>query len=629
MAIDFSRLTVLELRQELKRRNLPQNGKKADLVDRLIKFENEQTTQQLGDAYTDNHDARESPSLAAAAGQQSDSTTDLLATEPPATSLQPSVAEDVPAASADNHELDENSKVDTDPRKAPEELIPSQNRATLNGNSEVADSESATATEIVKDAASRKRRSRSPPPEKGSSRKRARPNDGTEVEENAQHLEAAVPLSDNSEVKDASFRSARRQEQDTQPGSFPQSATENHAPAGEPSPHIQEGHDTSVHEHNRNEDRERPSPIPQQRRRGSLDEPVADYDRDVAPSQHPATSALYIKNFMRPLREPVLRDYLIDLAAGPGGTPDPRCLANFYLDQIRTHAFVRFTSVSAASRVRSALHGTVWPNERNRKELWVDFIPEDKVVEWATREQTEGGRGTSSRWEVEYEPDNYGNMTARLVNAEAEPVRRNTRQPLGPPPVPTGPARDHPAVEGAPLGPRGRGGNHYRQPAPPTPSAGGDRKTTRANPPLQYKPVSEELAQRRLANMNSYYTKDRHRDLGLPDEINRYTFENGDAFVDRGKEVFIGIRPPHRERERRRLGLGRGNRARRDPSPRPSRDEGYHGSRDDYDRGSGRRDRRDDRLDDVPRSRFDGQPLPTYNGPRRPGRGGGGRRDRY
>ena len=46
--------------------------------------------------------------------------------------------------------------------------------------------------------------------------------------------------------------------------------------------------------------------------------------------------------------------------------------------------------------------------------------------------------------------------------------------------------------------------------------------------------------------MRSYYTKDRHRDLGREDEINRYTFQNEDSFVDRGKEFFIGIRPRRR-----------------------------------------------------------------------------------
>lgn len=41
MGTDFARLTVVELRQELKQRNLPQTGKKADLVERLAAFEQE------------------------------------------------------------------------------------------------------------------------------------------------------------------------------------------------------------------------------------------------------------------------------------------------------------------------------------------------------------------------------------------------------------------------------------------------------------------------------------------------------------------------------------------------------------------------------------------------------------
>ncbi|KAL2137383.1 hypothetical protein VTI74DRAFT_4 [Chaetomium olivicolor] len=510
---------------------------------------------------------------------------------------------------------------------------------------ETAATEAVPATEIIKDAVSRKRRSRSPPPpDTETSAKRARPSEQADEE--------------------VSFKPEVSSESALQTDAGNDAATR----------------DTTHHHYEEQYARQETTPPHfQERQVDNMDEPMDDYDRAVAPAQHPATAALYIKNFMRPLREPVLRDYLIELAAFPGASPNPDCLVNFYLDQIRSHAYVQFTSISAASRVRSALHGTIWPNERNRKELWVDFIPEDKVVEWTERELAEGGRGSSARWEVQYEPDDNGIMTATLINAETAPqLRRNSgHQPLGAPPVPTGPsARNYPGVEGAPLGPRGRGTNHYRQQQaafPPqstfpdfrdrdrdrdrnrdrTYPVGGrsDRRTTRAHPPLVWKPVSEEVAQRRLDNMKAHITKDRRRDLGRPDEINRYTFEQGDEFVDRGQEAFIGIRPPHRERERRRLGIGRGRGSggggggrRRSASPPPLasplrggrmddgggyRGDGYHGGggRDEY------RDRRDgwerDRgYDDIPRSRFNGQPLPTYNGPRG-SRRGGGRRDRY
>jgi SAP domain-containing ribonucleoprotein len=613
MAVDFSRLTVVELRQELKRRNLPQTGKKADLVDRLVAFENEQAAQEpLGDGAQ----SYDTPEPAASASQhpivEGNAEGDLAGT---------AANNSVPPAAASNIPPDPNSVAET-----------RQDEVADSANVEPA----ATATEIVNDAVSRKRRSRSPPPlEHESSTKRARPNDQI-GSDSVPAYDEAVSSHEAPITKDTSPEPIQQD--------YPEAPQDygkviDGADAGT----NQEEQPTYNQESDQGKDHDIPQPTFQNREDEIVDEPANEpareattgYDRDVPPSQHPATSALYIKNFMRPLRESMLRDYLIELAAAPGADLDPDCLVDFHLDQVRTHAFVQFTSVSSASRVRTALHGTVWPNERNRKELWVDFIPSNKVAEWADREQSEGGRGSSSRWEVRYEPDEDGNILATLVNAEAEPVRRNSRQAPGPPPVPTGPARsNYPTVEGAPSGPRGRGGNHYRQPPPPMGDSGGERMVTRANPPLQYRPVPEELAQRRLANMLSYYTKDRHRDLGREDEINRYTFENGDAFVDRGKEVFIGIRPPHRERERRRLGLGRNNRPGAPKPPSPPRRDRDEGRRYDRDRRDDRdRDRRDYRRerDLVPRSRFDGQPLPTYNGPRGGGRrgGGGGRRDRY
>ncbi|KAL2200688.1 hypothetical protein P885DRAFT_28240 [Corynascus similis CBS 632.67] len=647
MATDFSRLTVIELRQELKRRNLSQTGKKADLIERLATFESDQTASEAPDnsSVDNNHGALDS---AANQGTEEPQNGDHLNSPQPENAAEAAElrkAEEVPQAPIADQDVDDAPGI---ANEAPDPAGDSEliQDSTTESGAEKQNAEVVPAREIITDAVNRKRRSRSPPPETESSRKRARASDD-------QVTEGDLPGDDDLRPQNPA---------EPQPMPAPQPATGNHTESRESSRYIPEDQHIPTEERDTRQDR-----LISPRRsdeQAAVDEPNPDYDRDVEPALHPATPALYIKNFMRPLREPVLQDHLIELAAFPGAAPDPDCLVHFFLDQIRTHALVSFTSVAAASRVRTALHGTVWPNERNRKALWVDFIPEDKVDEWIKREQSEGAR-SSNRWEVEYLPDDNGIITANLVNAEMGPSRRDSvRQPVGPP-VPTGPARNYPGVEGAPLGPRGRGTNHYRQAPMPPPafaSVSGDRdrfedhdrargyKTTRAYPPLEYKPVSEDVALRRSDNMNAHITKDRRRDLGRPDEINRYTFEDGDLFVDRGKEAFIGIRPPHRERERRRMGVtrggGGGNRGgppprQRTPSPRRvprSNDDGYRGGRrDDYDRDA-YRDRRDDRdrdRMDVPRSRFDGQPLPTFTGGggggRRGGRwgGGGGGRDRY
>lgn len=299
------------------------------------------------------------------------------------------------------------------------------------------------------------------------------------------------------------------------------------------------------------------------------------------PSAHPPTSALYIRELMRPLRSETVEEYIVDLVTPQGSHRDPSLIEDFYLDQIRTHAFVKLASASAAQRVRAAMHAQVWPNERNRKPLWVDFIPPDSMRDWIDQEES-GARGSSNRWEVVYEQDG-DHIVA--VHRTAGPDNKSFSKP-----PPTGPAAGsgpvYPGIEAAPRGPRGRGG-------PPVRLNNPNLLQTQANPPLSYQPLSEDIARRRVENMRSFYSSIPSHDLGK--DYHRYTFENSESFVDRGTEVFIGIRPPHREKEHQerlrleRLGVaGAGSGAdaqpRRDdfrPPPRPPVS--------DFDRHSGER----------------------------------------
>ncbi|KAG6150596.1 hypothetical protein E4U37_005942 [Claviceps purpurea] len=307
-----------------------------------------------------------------------------------------------------------------------------------------------------------------------------------------------------------------------------------------------------------------PSPVGQHNTSHYL--PDVDYDRHVEPSIHPATSALYINNLMRPLRPADLRAHIVALAAAPGSPPDDDIVIKFHLDFIRTHALICLSSVSAASRVRQLLHGRVWPNESNRKALHIDFIPPDKMDSWIAMEES-GGRRAATRWEVTYTPSADGStIHADLVTASIS-YSSSSNRPLAPPPSsrlpPSASAilpRD--SVNSAPLGPRGysdrldaynnpptgpRGSGPRRQTATNSPSyqPPGEEQYTHTQPAIAFSLVSEDLAEKRLANMRSYYVRDK-RPLGR--EINRYSFEDGFSFVDRGREIFEGIRPPHRER---------------------------------------------------------------------------------
>ncbi|KAK3400092.1 hypothetical protein B0T20DRAFT_176408 [Sordaria brevicollis] len=689
MTTDWSKYTVVDLRQELKSRGLSQAGKKADLVERLTVDDQEaQTSQPEGDAApeaeqeedkeqdkeeTKDQDQEAEATTAQAVATASEDEATKSPVKAPSQEPEPKAAAAAPAPEqvapqektattqdATQTETDVQQEEPDKPTKesaaepAPEanndpEVKEDMTAASEEKVEESAPTESApVAPELTSDTSSRKRRSRSPPPEEETARKRVRPTEqgdedtrmgGMETQPN----ETVLPLDDEQDGKDVSYatihpeipHAADSKEEVSEMRDAPQDREASEPRDSNDRDHKEEDSDDRV----KMED----GHIPQSPNRPAYDdrsnakyEGDMDIDeRNVAPAQHPATEALYIKNFMRPLRDQFLLDHLAELAAPPGNLPDPDAIRDLFIDQIRTHAFVTFTSVTAASRVRVALHGQIWPNERNRKELWVDFIPPDRVAEWVETERSEGGRGNLARWEVRYERDEEtGDITTRLVNADLEPTPAviaaatargsvsSAREPLPPPVIPSGPAAGR-GIEGAPSGPRGRGG---RVPQPAL--TGDEMKATRTHPSLLYRPVNAELAERRIQNMRSFYTRDRRRDMGREDEINRYTFEDNDSFVDRGKEVFVGIRPPHREAERRRGRMGGGDGGRGGPPPPPfgrSRggDRYLPGVRDDPPprRGGGGGDRGDE-----PRSRFDGAPLPTFEGgpPRRRRRGHGG-----
>ncbi|KAK4640550.1 hypothetical protein QC761_601700 [Podospora bellae-mahoneyi] len=649
MATEFEKMTVTQLRAELKRRKLATTGLKAALVARLVDDEEVQTAAADQTAQDESPADEPEPVQDANPEAGTEKQDDVAMDDAPVAASEKATS---PAPASPSPAVKNEETVTTQPDSAIEPEITTQQDSNPPPEEPV-EVEPVTITEIVQDTVSRKRRSRSPPPSGDESfSKRARQDDWEEKAELEESRKEPASPADKHLGEITPF--------EVVPPRSPETRLHDESP-----PHKR-------HERAWGQRLEGNQPRYQEQNM-DIDEPMDEFGR-VERSRHPATSALYVKNFMRPLREASVREYFVHLAAFPGAPVDDSCIIDFHVDQMRTHALVKFDSVSAASRVRTALHGKVWPNESTRKELWVDFIPPEKVAEWIDLERQ---HGRQTRWEVIFEddPDTQEVVVASLVQCDGASSGNNNsgnrpaRQPLPPPVVPTGPGRRFAELQGQgyPAGPRVRGRGQAKHDLENFENT----KRTSTGPPLYYQPVSEELAQRRLDNMQSYYTKDRYRDMGREDEINRYTFESGSQFVDRGKEVFVGIRHPIREarkrRERNELRRGRG---RRTPSPPPFRRQddrayrvrddrtgGGNWSRDRFEAldreddriGDGdagpkihpdrrlsmeRTDRNDDRRwergDDVPRSRFDGAPLPTYTGPPRNHRrrGGGGGRNR-
>ncbi|OSS48370.1 hypothetical protein B5807_07620 [Epicoccum nigrum] len=267
-------------------------------------------------------------------------------------------------------------------------------------------------------------------------------------------------------------------------------------------------------------------------------------DRPTVPAIHPVTSALYIRNFMRPLRPEPLHAHLVSLASPHSSSPDSSIVSALFLDNMKTHALALLTSTTAASRVRASLHGAIWPPEGNRKELWVDFVPDDKVEDWikveeealaAEKDARASGRSVpAKRFEVIYNEGPDGITAVHQEVGSSAPIN-------------------------APRGPRASVDDRRTSNAPaPLPTAPTEElkkntsasfktlhdlfDSTTAKPQLFYLPVSDAISETRLKELELETSRDWNPEAvrkgrGIQKEAKfRYTFDEDDRIVEAGDD---------------------------------------------------------------------------------------------
>jgi len=407
---DWSKLKVVDLKNELKKRGLAQTGLKPALVARLTEAENgggsESEATVQGDVGKEHASA--SSDTVSPIQHTSDLNTEVFSDAPLQTPSEPKLEPSSQTVAEPDESLElPNPESQSEPEPSqPTTIIELSQPPVKSQDSHQSALPSAEPQEILDDRQKRKRRSQSPAPSTSdSARKRTRQEDSKVVtskddaawvekhnavdsaEINADAMEVA-PSAEGVE-SGPTIVDIAKEEVKIQAISGADSPDQKRDPPREMEIDEESRPKTQGGEHDDSPSRVRDSRFkdlfPAQQKAPALESsssrdsaPEAmdiDTDRVVSPALHPATSALYIRDFMRPLNPAQLKSYLASLATPPGHETDTDIIVNFYLDPIRTHAFVSLTSVSAAARVRSAIHDRIWPDERTRKPLWADFVP--------------------------------------------------------------------------------------------------------------------------------------------------------------------------------------------------------------------------------------------------------------
>ncbi|KAI4310689.1 hypothetical protein MLD38_035647 [Melastoma candidum] len=210
-------------------------------------------------------------------------------------------------------------------------------------------------------------------------------------------------------------------------------------------------------------------------------------ERIVPPSQNPATNSLRIDQFLRPFTLKAVQELL-----GKTGI-----VTSFWMDNIKTHCYVTYSSVEEAVGTRNAVYNLQWPPYGGRL-LVAEFVDPQEVKEKVDGPPTPAPAPVSPAPKPGV-PANSGPIgAAKMVPQQHQLAPRQQQQQLPPPP---------PLLQ--PLPPQDRDRLPLPPPPPPTLPEKADPtivtldvlfKKTTATPRIYYLPLSEEQVAAKLAS---------------------------------------------------------------------------------------------------------------------------------
>ncbi|XP_026391355.1 apoptotic chromatin condensation inducer in the nucleus-like [Papaver somniferum] len=203
--------------------------------------------------------------------------------------------------------------------------------------------------------------------------------------------------------------------------------------------------------------------------------PKGAQERVVPPSAKPPTTSLRIDNFLRPFTLKAVQELLAKTGA----------VCNFWMDHIKTHCYVTYSSVKEATETRNALYNLQWPTNGG-KLLVADFVDPEDVK---TRAEAPPAAPVSTTPKTP--------KSAPLSSKpppEISPRQAVQKKQLQPPPMtsePPPPNREHVSLPPPPPLPQDED--------PPIVTLDDLFRKTTSTPRIYYLPLSEEQVAAKLA----------------------------------------------------------------------------------------------------------------------------------
>jgi len=197
----------------------------------------------------------------------------------------------------------------------------------------------------------------------------------------------------------------------------------------------------------------------------------------VPPSQKPATTSLRIDRFVRPFTLKAVQELL-----GKTGS-----VQNFWMDHIKTHCYVTFSSVDEAVATRDAVYNLQWPPNNGNK-LIAEFVDPQEVK--LKVEPPPPPAAPVSPAAARVPPVQQAQANQNAPRQAATPKEQlPPPPPLAKPPVAADPVAS--ARERLPPTPK--------KPEPPVVTLDDLFRKTQSSPRIYYLPLSEEEVAAKLA----------------------------------------------------------------------------------------------------------------------------------